>query len=84
MLKIIPGAQKSVAATLKYLSCGPHGVHFKNKTVPLGPMMLYGDTEMGAGPLIMLCGGVKIIPWVLKMNRCDSKISVLGPARDTF
>ena len=63
---------------------GPHGVHFKDKAVPLGPMMLYGDTEMGPGLLIMMCGGVKIIPWALKISRCDIKISVLGPARDTF
>ena len=59
-------------------------MHFKNKRLPLGPMMLYGDTEMGPGPLIMMCGGVEIIPWALKDSRCDIKICVLGPARDAF
>ena len=61
-VEITPWALKAVAATLKYLYWGPHGVHFKDKTVPLEPMMLYGDTAVGPGPLIMMCGGVKIEP----------------------
>ena len=35
-------------------------MHFSNKTVPLGPMMLNDDIEMGPGSLIMLRGDVKI------------------------
>ena len=53
-------------------------MHFNAKTVPLGPMMLYGDTAMGPGPLIMLCDGVKISSLGAKITRCDIKIFVLG------
>ena len=83
-VKITPWALKTSRFDGKKFNWGPHGMHFNVRMVTQEPMMLYGVTEMGPGPLKMLCGGVKITPWAVKASRFDDKKTQLEPARDAF